>query len=130
MHIAGLLSEEDYMPLAEAIDEGRVEAVVSVVSLTELIKILGRFDAERARKTISRLKSSKIGILPLDAMTAERAGYLRLRYDIPTADSLIGSTGIIAKAGHILTSDRHFDSSRSMIKPIDVDKLLKMISKL
>lgn len=56
MHIAALLSGDSYMPLARAIDEGTIEAVVSVVGLTELTKILGRYDAERAGKTISRLK--------------------------------------------------------------------------
>ncbi len=130
MHLIGLLSDESYMPLADAIDDGKVEATISVVSLTELIKILGKRDENRVRAIVSGLKASKVQILPLDTAAAEKAGYLRLRYDIPTADSLIGSTGIVVGASHILTSDRHFASLRSMIKAIGRDKLLKMIKKL
>ena len=130
MHIVGVLSDKRYMPIADAIDEGKIDAIISVISLTELIKILGKYDLEKTRTTITQLKSSEIDIQPLDTSIAEKAGYIRLKYDIPTADSLIGATGIICKAKHILTSDNHFNSIKSLIKPINLNKLLKLIKKL
>lgn len=130
MHIIGILSDPKYQPLASAIDDERIDAVISVISITELIKILGKYDNKKARLTIRHLKSSKIEIEPLDAVTAEKAGIIRLKYNIPTADALICATGIVCNADHILTSDTHFNTVRSIIKPIDINKLLKLIKKL
>ena len=130
MHVIGMLSDPTYLPIAKAIDTGKIDAVISVISITELIKILGKKDLTKAKATVRYLKSSKIKIEELDTSIAERAGELRLKYDIPTADALIGATGINSKADHIFTSDRHFNAIRSMIKPIDVNKFLKVIKKL
>ena len=130
MHIVGILSDERYMPVAEAIDTEKIMAVISTISLTELIKLLGNYDLERARTTIMLIKSSKIDIRPVDTAVAEKAGEMRLKYPIPTADSIIGATGIISKAAHIFTSDHHYNSISSLIKPIDIKKLLKLIKKL
>ena len=130
MHIIGILSDSRYLPLTESIDDEKINAVISVISLTELIKILGKYDKKRTQRTIGHLKSSKIEIEALDSTIAEKAGNLRLKYDIPTADALIGATGIICNADHILTSDPHFNTIRSFIKPIDIDKFLKLIKKI
>jgi len=130
MHIVGILSDTIYLSVAEAIDQKKIDAVISVISLTELIKILGKYDLDKTKTTITQLKSSNLEIKPLDTSIAEEAGYIRLKYNIPTADSLIGATGIICKADHILSNDDHFNSIKSLIKPIDLNKLLKLIKKL
>ena len=130
MHIVGILSDEMYLPVAEAIDTGKILAVISTISLTELIKVLGKYDLEKARTTVMLIKTSKIDIRPVDTAVAEKAGEMRLKYPIPTADSIIGATGIISKAAHIFTSDHHFNSISSLIKPIDLNRLLKLIKKL
>jgi len=130
MYIIGIVSDKKYLPLAEAIDDGKIDPMVSVITVTELIKVLGMIDREKAVKTVSQLKSSKIDIQVLGLPIAEKAGYLRLKYNIPTADSLIGATGIIHKASHILTNDAHFNSIKSLIKPINYPQMLKLIKKL
>jgi predicted nucleic acid-binding protein len=130
MHIIGMLSDPTYMPIAKAIDEKKIHAVISIISLTEIIKILGKKDLKKANSTIRLLKSSNIKIEQMDPSIAEKAGHLRLKYDIPTADALIGATGIICNADNIFTSDRHFNTIRSLIKPIDMKKLLRLINKL
>ena len=130
MHIIDILSDNRYLPIASAIDEGRIDAMISVVSLTELIKILGSHDIKKTQATIRDLKSSKIEIEPLDTTIAEQAGYLRLNYKIPTVDSLIGATGMVCNAKHILTDDTHFDALKYLIKPITMAKLTKMIRKI
>jgi predicted nucleic acid-binding protein len=129
MHVIGILSDSKYLPLVESIDDDRINGMISVISITELIKILGKYDREKTRTTIRFLKLSKIEIVPLDSSIAEQAGILRLKYDIPTADALIGATGIISNADHILTNDPHFNVIRKFIKPIDINKLLKLIKK-
>ena len=130
MHIVDMLSDKKYQPIASAIDEEKIDAMISVVSLTELIKILGSHDIKKTQATIRDLKSSKIEIEPLDTTIAEQAGYLRLDYNIPAADSLIGATGIVCNAEHILTDDTHFDTLKNLIKPITPAKLTKMIRKI
>lgn len=51
---------------------------------------------------------------------AARAGELRLKYDIPTADSLIAATGVVENVKHILTDDDHFDPLINLIKSINL----------
>ncbi|VVB55530.1 Uncharacterised protein [uncultured archaeon] len=45
---------------------------------------------------------------------------MRLKYDIPTADSLIAATGVVENVKHVLTDDEHFEGKKSLIKPIDL----------
>lgn len=41
-----------------------------------------------------------------------------MRYDIPTADSLIAATGVIENIRHILTDDEHFEATKNLIKSL------------
>ena len=88
MYIAALLSDEKLKKLAIAIDDEKMDAIASVISLTELVKILGSKDEGRMRNTIRKLKSSNLRIVDVTSAIAERAGEIRLHYDIPTADAL------------------------------------------
>jgi len=56
-----------------------------------------------------------------------RAGDIRLKYDIPTADSMIAATGIVENVKHVLTNDtRHFGRIKNLIKIKDIKKVLDM----
>jgi len=45
-----------------------------------------------------------------------------LKYDIPTADSLIAATGIVGNTTNVLTDDtRHFSPIKKLIKIIDLE---------
>ena len=127
MYIAALLSDEKLKKLAIAIDDEKIDAIASVISLTELVKILGARDERRMRNAIRKLKSSNLRIVDVTSAIAERAGEIRLHYDIPTADALICSTGIVSNAKHVLTDDKHFEATGKLMKPLDLRKLLKMI---
>lgn len=126
MYIAAMLADKKHKKLAEAIDSGKIEAVASVLSLTELVKILGSRDIEEMRTTIRKIKFSSLRMIDVSSVIAEKAGELRLHYEIPTADAIICSTGIVANAKHVLTDDKHFQTTSKMIKPLDMRKLLKM----
>jgi predicted nucleic acid-binding protein len=52
---------------------------------------------------------------------------IRLKYDIPTADSLIAATGIVENLKHILTGDEHFDATKGLIKPIDLKAAMRLV---
>ena len=128
MYIEALLSKDEppYTDYADAIDNRKILGISSTVSLTELIKNLGMKDANRMQTTIMQLKSSEIILVNVTQKIAAQAGELRLRYDIPTVDSLIAATGIVENVGHILTDDDHFDPLVNLIKPIDMKKALKL----
>ncbi len=127
MHIASLLTEEDevgpYFQLAQAIKNQKIIGVVSVVTLTELIKNLG----EENKQKVNDLTYTNLVFINITQRIAARAGDLRLKYDIPTIDSLIAATGIIENIKHILTTDkRHFDNMKNLIKIISLQKVLDM----
>src|SRR3990172_3661434 len=91
MHIASLLIEKDedgpYLQLAQAIKNQKIIGVVSVVTLTELIKNLG----EENRQKVTELTYTNLVFINVTQKIASRAGDLRLKYDIPTIDSLIAA---------------------------------------
>ncbi len=128
MYIEAILSKDEslYTDFADAIDDGKIIGISSTVSLTELIKNLGMKDANSMQTTVRQLKSSEIILVNVTQKIAARAGELRLRYDIPTVDSLIAATGIVENVGHILTDDDHFGPLINLIKPIDLKKALKL----
>lgn len=119
--------EPPYTTFADSIDNGKIIGISSVVSLTEMIKNLGKKDERRMKATIQDLKSSEIIFVNVTQNIAERAGELRLKYDTPTADSLIAATGIVENTRHVLTTDRrHFGNIKNFIKITDLQKVLDM----
>lgn len=128
MYIEAILIKDEppYTDFADAIDDGKIIGISSTVSLTELIKNLGMKDTDRMKNTIRQLKSSEIILVNVTQKIASRAGELRLRYDIPTVDSLIAATGIVENVRHILTDDDHFNPLVNLIKPIDMKMALKL----
>lgn len=130
MHLARLFKDNSYLELAEAINEGKIEATSSVISLTELTKTLGVIDEKRMRRAVQDLISSRLIFVNVTRTIAMRAGDLRLRYDIPTVDSVIAATGVVENIKHILTSDtRHFEPVKNLIKPIDLRAAMRLVEK-
>lgn len=127
MHLGRLLLDDSYLDLAGAISDGDIEAICSVISLAELTKRLGMIDEERMRKIRQELLSSRLIFVNVTRTIAMRAGDLRLRYDIPTVDSIIAATCVVENTRHIFTSDsRHFEPVKTLIKIIDLKTALKM----
>ena len=112
---------------ADALDNGKILGISSVVSLTELTKHLGKKDEKKLRTTIQELKSSEIIFVNVTQNIAERAGELHWKYEVPTADSLIAATGMVENTRHVLTGDqRHFGPIKNLIKIIDMKQALKL----
>ncbi len=127
MYLGKLFKDDTYLDLAGAISDGDLEAICSVISLLELTKRLGMIDEERMRKTRQELLSSKLIFVNVTRTIAMQAGELRLRYDIPSADSLIAATGIVGNSLNILTDDtRHFGPIKNLIKIKTIEQVLDM----
>jgi predicted nucleic acid-binding protein len=127
MHVADMLIDDSYFELAQSIHNKKIRGIASVITITELIKIRGMKDTERMRSDLGKLVTSNLIFIDVDRTIAIKAGELRLRYDIPTADSLIAATGIVENVKHILTDDDHFDSVKNLLKTVDLKTALKLI---
>ncbi|NJD53181.1 MAG: type II toxin-antitoxin system VapC family toxin [Candidatus Methanoperedens sp.] len=127
IYVAGLLMDDSYFELAQSIHNKKITGLASVITITELIKIRGMKENERMNSDLDKLVTSNLIFVDVGRAIAKRAGELRLKYDIPTVDSLIAATGIVENVKHILTDDDHFDSVKNLIKPIDLKTALKLI---
>ncbi|MCX9073380.1 MAG: PIN domain-containing protein [Candidatus Methanoperedens sp.] len=127
MHVADILIDDSYFELARAIQDKKITGLASVITLTELIKIRGMKAKEKMYSDLDRLITSNLVFMDVDSTIAMRAGELHLKYDIPTADSLIAATGMVENVKHILTDDEHFRPLKNIIKPIDLKTALKLV---
>ncbi len=126
MHIADLLIEDSHFELARKLQNKKITGLVSVITLTELVKTSGMKNEDLMYSILDRLISSNLVFVDVSQKIAIRAGELRLKYDIPTADSLIAATGIVENVKHILTDDGHFDPLVNLIKPINLKTAVNM----
>jgi len=127
MAVLELLSNPQYKKLAAALDDQKINGVISTISLTEIYKVIGMDDERKARELVVRIVASKLELREVDAAVAKKAGELKLHYRMPTADSLIAATGIVAGATHVLTEDQHFQAIKTLIKPVGFKRVERMV---
>lgn len=127
MHLARLLKDNSYHDLAAAIRDRDIEAVVSVVSLMEITKRLGMIDEKRMLDIRRDLLSTRLVFVNVTRTIAMRAGDIRLKYDIPSVNSIIAATGVVENTIYVLTGDeRHFGPIKNLIKIIDLKQAIKL----
>ncbi len=127
MHIEAIFSKDNrYLKLIDAIDDGKIMGMSSVVTLTELIKNMGKRDEKRMETAVRELKSSEIILVDVTQEIAEEAGRLRLKYGVPTIDSIIAATSIIENIKHVLTKDERHFGKVTKLKLIDIEEAEKL----
>ncbi len=127
MHIEAIFSKDPrYLKLIDAIDDGKLTAMASVITLTELVKNMGRKDEARMEIAVRELKSSEIILMDVNQEIAEEAGRLRLKYSIPTVDSVIAATSIIENIKHVLMSDERHFGKLTKLNLITREKAIKL----
>jgi predicted nucleic acid-binding protein len=126
MHISDLLIEDSHFELAQALQNKKITGLVSVITLTELVKTSGMKNKDLMYSILDRLISSNLIFVDVSQQIAIRAGEMRLKYDIPTADSLIAATGVVENVKHILTDDEHFEATKGLIKPVDLKAAMRL----
>jgi len=107
----------------EQIEDGFVAAVASSVSLTEiLVKPIreGNLTLEKQYKLLFS-HFPNLTILPIDNIVAERAAYLRGKYNIKTPDALIVATALVANADLFITNDQRLEIVKE-IKCVSLDQ--------
>ena len=93
--------------IIEAIEDRPIEAVSSVITLTEVLTYplkLGNTRLEREYRDIL-LHSGGFRLLTITAQIAESAAALRARYNLRTPDALHVAAGIDARCDAFLTND-------------------------
>lgn len=109
-----------YLPLTqrlfERVEQGRHEAVSSILSLTEILTLPFRKReadlALRYRRVL--LEYPHLSLLPVDPATAELAASVRAHYDLRTPDALQVAAALRGEATAFLTNDRHFARVREL----------------
>ena len=91
------------------------------------MSLKGMKNKDLMHSILYRLISSDLIFIDVSQQIAIRAEDLRLKYDIPTADSLIAATGVVENVKHILTDDEHFEATKSLIKPIDLKAAMRLV---
>lgn len=102
--------------ILEQIENGFVTAVASSISLTEiLVKPIreGNLTLENQYKLLFS-HFPNLTILPIDNVVAERAAYLRGKYNIKTPDALIMATAIVANADLFISNDQRLETVKEM----------------
>lgn len=94
--------------LFERIEAGEIEAVMSVLVLTELLVPLHRAGQERAADELSRrLRNFRnLAMMPVTDAAASMAARLRARHGLKTPDAIHAANAIAAGASGIVTNDR------------------------
>lgn len=96
----------------QALDDGELHAVTSVVTLIEaLVHPLRRGEDALAQQYRDILLSAEgLDIVPISAEVAEGAARLRAAHDLRTPDAIQMSAAVSAGASHFLTNDLRLPS--------------------
>ena len=90
------------------IRSGRNRAIVSVVTITELLvrplRLTDNALADSLVDFITQFPNLKLG--DIDLAVAREAAVLRARSGLRPADALILATGVVRQCGHIVSNDR------------------------
>jgi ribonuclease VapC len=93
--------------LLAKVDEGKVEGLISSITLTEIHYVYsGAVGKDTAKKRVEQVQMSKLRIVSIDAEVAVKAGEYRT-HAIPIADALIAGCTWFTNA-RIVTDDEHF----------------------
>ena len=107
---------EGYLPLFERIEAGEVRAVVSVVTLAEVLAGPLRHDNEIIADRYYRALTSSANwqVQEMDAELAFSAARIRTRYRLKLPDAIQVATTIHSGSTALVTHDRDFSSVKEI----------------
>lgn len=110
--IAFIAKEKPYVeivhPLFQAIDQGKIRGVTSIITVVEvLVHPLREDDAElAARYKEILLRAKHLTTYPLDERIALQAAALRASLNLRTPDAIQIATALIGNADTLITNDK------------------------
>ncbi len=105
-----------FFPLFEAIEAGRYRAVVSAITLAEVLAGPLKRGREALVLRYRRILTESPGwtMLPVDAEIAEAAARFRLRYGLKLPDAIQLATAVHSGSAALVTHDRDFSAVREI----------------
>ncbi|MBI2597768.1 MAG: PIN domain-containing protein [Candidatus Diapherotrites archaeon] len=93
----------------KSISSGNAQGIISGITLTEIIYVVGRQSLEKAFNMIAFLEESHIKAIDCTTPIFVNAGNISLKYrqkNLSIADSIIIATAIAEKADEVASSDK------------------------
>nr|WP_255724546.1 PIN domain-containing protein [Shimazuella soli] len=121
---------ETVKEILEIVEEGRVEAIASVITFTEILTKPIREGDEALEKRYRILFSHfpNLFVEPVSVEISEKAAYLRGKYHLKTPDALILATAITLRADLFITNDQRLSSVKE-IRTMTIDEVKEAIFK-
>ena len=113
----------------DAVDDGKLHAVVSVISIAELCSgyYLAR-DERGKQELIMHLLSSKGYIITdLDLRLADTAGRIRAETGLRLPDAIIVASGLARGASYVVTHDEEFKKADRYLKAATSQELSRRL---
>lgn len=116
---------ESSRQVLDAVDEGKLQAVVSVISIAELCTgYYSARDERGKRELIMHLLSSKgYTIINLDLGLADKAGRIRAETGLRLPDAIMVASGLARGASYIVTHDEEFKKADRYLKTVTSQEL-------
>ncbi|MBN2334369.1 PIN domain-containing protein [Candidatus Bathyarchaeota archaeon] len=117
--------------LLDLVDEGRVRAVVSTVTLAELSTGYYVVGDEKGWKALllHMLSSEHYSVVDVDVNVTDRAGRVRAETGLRMPDSIIVASGLVNNAGYVVTHDEEFNKASSRIQSITSEEFVEQLIK-
>lgn len=100
--------------LAELVASGRNPAVISMITVMELLVRPLRASPPGQHTLLAFLRNHPhLELVPVDLQVAQDAAFLRAVQRLSPPDSLVVGTGLAAQVGHLVTNDRKWSTKLS-----------------
>jgi predicted nucleic acid-binding protein len=122
--------EKRVKTILEVVEEGRVQAIASVITWTEILTkpIQEGDEALEKRYRILFSHFPNLFVEPASVEVSEQAAHLRGKYYLKTPDALILATAITSGADLFITNDQRLSAVKE-IRTITVDEIRTAILK-
>jgi predicted nucleic acid-binding protein len=113
----------------DSVNEGRLKALVSVVSIVELCAGYYAVGDERGkRELLTHLMSSEgFSVINLDVKLADAAGKIRAETGLRLPDSIIVASGLARGAKYIVTHDEEFRKADGYVEYITSEEMVEIL---
>ena len=113
----------------DAVDNGRMQAIISVVSVAELC--VGYYlagDEKGKQELIAHLVSSKaFSVVEIDLGLADVAAKIRAETGLRLPDAIIVASGLAKGAAYIVTHDEEFEKANRYLEVVTSQEMIRRL---
>lgn len=113
----------------DAIDDGKIQGIISVISIAELCAgYYAAGDEMGGQELLLHLLASKgFCIVELDLKLADAAGRIRVETGLRLPDAIIVASGLARGARYIVTHDEEFGKAKRQLEAVTSQELTRML---